>query len=296
MRLLLLCTAAAALVTPPRRRQQTLCQAKKKEKKGFDYKPPPKPPAKKAITDDVGVAAATTPEGNSQLLQTLLAEEKDRAQVQTKAMEDLKERDAYVAEKGVEAARVPDAVANRMIMRMATFGGVPVFLGIGVFVWFYFQATSEDNVFQPTAVAAATTVPWVLGLLGIGFGALSASWDEEDEGSALGVDVIKLNVGRLEDGVAPAKHGACARNMRSFWSETRPGPNPHRLRNRPNSRVPLRFSSNSAGRTRPPCRRTAPSAPTRSTRNRIRKRPPPLTPRRRRGAHIPPRTNAFPWV
>ena len=128
------------LVTPPRRRQPTLCQAKKKEKKGFDYKPPPKPPAKKAITDDVGVAAATTPEGNSQLLQTLLAEEKDRAQVQTEAMEDLKERDAYVAEKGVEAARVPDAVANRMIMRMATFGGVPVFLGIGVFVWFYFQA------------------------------------------------------------------------------------------------------------------------------------------------------------
>ena len=47
----------------------------------------------------MGVAAATTPEGNSQLLQTLLAEEKDRAQVQTEAMEDLKERDAYVAEK-----------------------------------------------------------------------------------------------------------------------------------------------------------------------------------------------------
>ena len=128
-------------------------------------------------------------------------QEKDRAQVQTEAMEELKERDAYVAEKGVEAARVPDAVANRMIMRMATFGGVPVFLGIGVFVWFYFQATNEDNVFQPTAVAAATTVPWVLGLLGIGFGALSASWDEEDEGSALGVDEIKLNVGRLVDGV-----------------------------------------------------------------------------------------------
>ena len=198
---LTLCAAATALVTPPRRRQPTLCQAKKKAKKGFDYKPPPKPPAKKALTDDVGMAAATTPEGNSQLLQTLLAEEQDRAQVQTEAMEELKERDAYVAEKGVEAARVPDAVANRMIMRMATFGGVPVFLGIGVFVWFYFQATNEDNVFQPTAVAAATTVPWVLGLLGIGFGALSASWDEEDEGSALGVDEIKLNVGRLVDGV-----------------------------------------------------------------------------------------------
>ena len=40
---------------------------------------------------------------------------------------------------------------------------------------------------------------------------------------------------------------------------------------------------------------TAPSAPTRSTRNRIRNG---LLPnlRRRRGAHIPPRINAFPWV
>ncbi len=70
---LLLCAHANALVTPPRRRQPTLCQAKKKEKKGFDYKPPPKPPAKHARTDDVGAATATTPEGNSQLLQTLLA-------------------------------------------------------------------------------------------------------------------------------------------------------------------------------------------------------------------------------
>ena len=62
---LLLCAHAHALVTPPRRRQPTLCQAKKKAKKGFDYKPPPKPPANKALTDDVGMAAATTPEGNS---------------------------------------------------------------------------------------------------------------------------------------------------------------------------------------------------------------------------------------
>lgn len=88
-----------------------------------------------------------------------------------------------------------------MIARMAIFGGLPTFGGIGAFVWFYFQATKDDNVFQPTAVAAATTVPWVLGLLGIGFGALSASWDEEDEGSALGADELKLNVGRLLDGV-----------------------------------------------------------------------------------------------
>lgn len=84
---------------------------------------------------------------------------------------------------------------------MALFGGLPAFGGVGLFVWFYFAATRDDNVFQPTAVATATTVPWVLGLLGIGYGALSASWDEEIEGSKLGFDEIKLNIGRLFDGV-----------------------------------------------------------------------------------------------
>lgn len=201
---LLLCASAAALVTLPRRRPGVRLHAKKGggEKKGFDWKPPPKPPKRRALTDDVGASAPGAPAGNSDLLQTLLAEEQDRAQVASEAIDDLKERDAYVSEKGVEAARVPDAVANRMILRMASFGGLPVFGGIGVFVWFYFQATGADNVFQPTLVAAATTVPWVLGLLGIGFGALSASWDEEDEGSALGFAEIKLNVGRLLDGVS----------------------------------------------------------------------------------------------
>ena len=45
-------------------------------------------------------------------------------------------------------------------------------------------------------------MPWVIGLLGIGYGALSASWDEEEDGSALGFKEIKLNVGRLLDGVS----------------------------------------------------------------------------------------------
>mmetsp|Transcript_19239 Transcript_19239/g.66716 ORF Transcript_19239/g.66716 Transcript_19239/m.66716 type:complete len:282 (+) Transcript_19239:55-900(+) len=152
--------------------------------------------------DAAGAGADFEASGNSELLAQLLAKEEDRAAEVSAQVEDLRERDAYVREAGVEAARVPDAVANRMVLRMALFGGLPAFGGVGLFVWFYFAATRDDNVFQPTAVATATTVPWVIGLLGIGYGALSASWDEEEDGSALGFKEIKLNVGRLLDGVS----------------------------------------------------------------------------------------------
>jgi len=195
--------SAAALAPLTRRRRappRTIAFDRPAGGKGFGAAPPQKKPKK--LTDDIGASAGLgTPAQQSELLTQLLSEEEARKEAKAEMLNELRERDAYVAEKGVEAARVPDAVANRMITRMALFGGLPVFGGIGVFVWFYLQATKSDNVFQPTAVAAATTVPWVLGLFGIGFGALSASWDEDEPGSALGFAEIQLNVGRLLDGV-----------------------------------------------------------------------------------------------
>mmetsp|Transcript_12655 Transcript_12655/g.37630 ORF Transcript_12655/g.37630 Transcript_12655/m.37630 type:complete len:227 (+) Transcript_12655:120-800(+) len=209
LRLCLLLLPAAALVhrAPCLRPAARLCARPAGAGEGFGEKKLKKKAP--VLIDDLEAAAEdSAPPSNSELLTKLLSEEQDKAAERRDRVEDLAERDAYVAEKGVEAARVPDEVANRMIARMAIFGGTPVFLGIGVFVWFYFQATGEDNVFQPTAVAAATTVPWVIGLLGIGFGALSASWDEDVEGSALGAAELKLNVGRLLEGVSRSAEDA----------------------------------------------------------------------------------------
>lgn len=36
-----------------------------------------------------------------------------------------------------------------------------------------------------------------LGVLGVSYGALSASWDEQDEGSQLGFQEFKTNLGRM---------------------------------------------------------------------------------------------------
>ena len=206
-----LASLLAAATTPlaPARRPSIRQTVRVAADKGFGAPSKKKKPKKKDAPpqlsfaeDAAGAGADFEASGNSELLAQLLAKEEDRAAEVSAQVEDLRERDAYVREAGVEAARVPDAVANRMVLRMALFGGLPAFGGVGLFVWFYFAATRDDNVFQPTAVATATTVPWVIGLLGIGYGALSASWDEEEDGSALGFKEIKLNVGRLLDGVS----------------------------------------------------------------------------------------------
>ena len=83
-----------------------------------------------------------------------------------------------------------------MIMRMATFGGVPVFLGIGVFVWFYFQATSETDL---PADGRRGRDDRALGARVIGDGAaLSRRPGTKRTKGALGVDEIKLNVGAID--------------------------------------------------------------------------------------------------
>ena len=52
-----------------------------------------------------------------------------------------------------------------------------------------------------TTLSPATTVPWLLGLAGLTYGVMSSSWDEEVEGSFLGLDECKTNVGRIFEGI-----------------------------------------------------------------------------------------------
>lgn len=175
------------------------------EKKGFGTPPPP--PKKTAAEKKIAAENAKSP-----LLQQLLDEERAKQEALQKSVEDLRERDAYVRSQP-DAGRLPDSVANRMAVRMALFGGLPTFGGIGLFVWFYFSATQNDNVFQPAAVAAATTAPWVVGLLGIGYGAFSASWDEDVEGSVLGFKEFKLNIQRILEGLRRSANDAKLREI-----------------------------------------------------------------------------------
>jgi len=161
-------------------------------------------------TKPVAAQPSETPQTQSELLQQLLEDEKVRKETLRVQVEDLKERDEFVRQNK-DAGVIPDAVSNRKAARMALFGGIPTFGGIGLFVFFYLSAQG-DNVFQPTIVAAATTAPWVVGLLGIGYGALSASWDEDRKGSVLGIDEFKLNIQRITDGLSRSANDANLRD------------------------------------------------------------------------------------
>lgn len=119
----------------------------------------------------------------------------------------LREVDEQIASDPSVGA-VPEVVANRMIGRIATFFGVPVFGGLSIFVAAFFVSKKYDMVIQPSIVAYATQVPFVLGLAGISYGILSSSWDEKVEGSALGVTEFKTNTQRIKDGITRTRETA----------------------------------------------------------------------------------------
>ena len=119
----------------------------------------------------------------------------------------LKEEEDLIASDPSVGA-VPELVADRMIGRIAAFFGIPVFGGLAIFVGAFFYSKQTDTVIQPSVIAYATQVPFVLGLVGITYGILSASWEPESDGSILGVGEFKTNVGRIKDGLKRTRETA----------------------------------------------------------------------------------------
>ena len=116
------------------------------------------------------------------------------------------EEDLLASDPSVGA--VPELVADRMIGRIAAFFGIPVFSGLAIFVGAFFYSKQTDTVIQPNIVAYATQVPFVLGLVGITYGILSASWEPDSDGSMLGINEFKTNVGRIKDGLKRTRETA----------------------------------------------------------------------------------------
>ncbi|MBM5813148.1 MAG: DUF3464 family protein [Cyanobacteria bacterium M_DeepCast_100m_m1_067] len=110
---------------------------------------------------------------------------------------------------------IPDAVANRMARRIAIGTGIPTLMGMGVFVGSYLLVSREIVDIAPGATLAASGACFFLGLLGLSFGVLSASW-EDQPGSLLGTEQIGVNISRLRSSI---------RSMRAA-SNTPPPPPP----------------------------------------------------------------------
>jgi hypothetical protein len=100
------------------------------------------------------------------------------------------------AKSDASLAAIPDVVSKRMARRMALFCGIPTGLGMSSFVIFYWLFSQELLELPPYVVLFVSISLFGLGFLGLSYGILSASWDENRVGSRLGIEEFQLNWGR----------------------------------------------------------------------------------------------------
>ena len=93
---------------------------------------------------------------------------------------------------------IPSYVANRMARRIAFTTGIPTLSGMGVFIGSYFLISKGIADISPTVTLVSSALCFLVGLLGLSYGILSASWDF-NPGSLLGFENIKPNINRMKD-------------------------------------------------------------------------------------------------
>jgi Photosynthesis affected mutant 68 len=105
---------------------------------------------------------------------------------------------------GRREAGIPEQVSKRMVRRMALFCGIPTFLGLVSFPTSYFMV--QQGIELPNVAVLLVSLGCLgLGVLGLSYGVLSASWDEESSGTALGWPEFRLNLGRMLEGWKEAR-------------------------------------------------------------------------------------------
>ncbi len=92
---------------------------------------------------------------------------------------------------------IPEVVSNRMATRMAVCCGIPSLLGLLTFPVCYLIVRQEWFELPNVAVVLVSLGFFGLGVLGLSYGVISASWEESDPGSLLGWAEFRLNFGRI---------------------------------------------------------------------------------------------------
>jgi len=104
---------------------------------------------------------------------------------------------AQPAPKSPRQSQIPEAVSRRMARRIGLSTGIPTLLGMLVFVASYFLVSRRMLDIPPVVTLGLSGGFFLLGLVGLSYGVLSASW-EEAPGSLFGLEQIGLNVNRLK--------------------------------------------------------------------------------------------------
>ena len=113
------------------------------------------------------------------------------------------------AQKGPKPPRpsqIPEAVSRRMARRIGLSTGLPTLLGMLVFVASYFLVSRRLIDIPPVVTLGLSGGFFLLGLIGLSYGVLSASW-EDAPGSLLGLEQIGLNLNRLKASLKAGRTG-----------------------------------------------------------------------------------------
>ena len=93
---------------------------------------------------------------------------------------------------------IPKPVANRMARRVIFTTGIPTLLGMGVFILSYIVIVKGIAEIPPSLTLTSSALFFFIGLVGLSYGILSASW-EESPGSLLGLEHIGPNIKRMSN-------------------------------------------------------------------------------------------------
>lgn len=84
-----------------------------------------------------------------------------------------------------------------MAKRMVVFCGIPTLLGLATLPLSYWIIAQDLMDLPNVAVILVSLLFLGLSVLGLSYGVLSASWDEDQPGSWLGISEFQLNWQRL---------------------------------------------------------------------------------------------------
>ena len=119
------------------------------------------------------------------------------------AFTNLEKKSKIVTTTKQSTSGIPKYVADRMARRIFITAGIPTVMGMSVFVISYIIVTKNIAEIPPSSTIAVSALFFLLGLAGLSFGILSASWDKEP-GSFFGIENIPMNIQRAKAAFKPA--------------------------------------------------------------------------------------------
>ncbi len=102
-------------------------------------------------------------------------------------------------EQSSVSSGIPPEVNKRLLRRAALFSGIPTSLGFITFIVSYIVVVKKWAELPNSAVVLVSMGFLGIGVLGLSYGPISASWDENREGNWWGWQEFKQNFGYLRD-------------------------------------------------------------------------------------------------